>query len=88
MPRISHIWHMRDEKRSALLEWLENEPNVPPAAEIADDGRFSVHNGRISGNRFVLTGDGNKIAANRNSLLKSHFNVKQVNPLPDIVLED
>lgn len=87
MPRISKIWHMRDEKRSAILEWLEKEPFAPDASEIADDGRFSVHNGRISGNRFVLDREGNKIILG-DSLLKSHFNVEQVNPLPDIVLED
>lgn len=78
------IWHWRDEKRLAFLEWAENEPNMPPVGEIADDGRFRVHNGRISGNRFILNAEGHKIIDGpRSTMRKYHFNVQQVNPLPE-----
>jgi hypothetical protein len=78
-------WH--PEKRDALLEWLQSEdidPNV-----VADDGRFSVHNGRISGRKFVLDDEGNRIIEKYDykaqvvRFLKVPFNVEQKNPLPE-----
>lgn len=89
MPRFGKIWHKRDEIRSALLEWLENEPNAPDPGQIIDDGRFSVHNGRISGNLFLFDDTGHKILHRaKEQYARKHFNVTQVNPLPDILLED
>lgn len=74
---------MTREKRDALLEWIVEEGLSP--ASIANDGRFSVHNGRISGNRFVFafTGDDpERGLVWQKGAVKQHFNVQQKNPLP------
>ena len=39
------------DKREALLAWLQAQGLDP--AEIADDGYFAVHNGRVRGHKFI-----------------------------------
>ena len=71
-----------EDKRETLVEWIRAEgldPNV-----IRDDGQFSVHNGRVSGNQFVLDDDEKRVVDFRNArYLYTHFNVPQKNPLPE-----
>jgi hypothetical protein len=69
------------EKRQALLDWMENEGL--DAADIVDDGRFSVHNGRISGWRFITNEHGRIVNRRSRSFLKVPFNVAQKHPLPE-----
>jgi len=77
---------MTQEKREALLEFLKGEGLDP--SEIVDDGRFSVHNGWVSGNRYIRSEDGKFIYnARRVDVLKVPFKQKQKNPLPEVLEE-
>lgn len=73
MPRFN-TRDMTDEDLETLVQWVRDEGLVP--GDIADDGRFSVHNGRVSGNKFLRY---------RGVVLRftQHFNVPQKNPLPE-----
>jgi len=85
MTRIT-AQHLTQEKREALLAWLQGEGLDP--GEIVDDGRFSVHNGWISGNRYIRHEDGKFIYnARRVDVLKVPFKQKQKNPLPEVLQE-
>lgn len=78
--------HMTQEKREALLAWLQGEGL--DAADIVDDGRFSVHNGWISGNRYIRHEDGKFIFhKGRTEVLMVPFKQKQKNPLPEVLEE-
>lgn len=78
--------YLTQEKREALLEFLKAEGLDP--GEIVDDGRFSVHNGWISGNRYIRHEDGKLIANMRRlEVLKVPFKQKQKNPLPEVLEE-
>ena len=76
------------EIRELLVDWLMAEGLSP--ASIVDDGRFSIHNGRVSGNQFVFAfADDNpehKLIW-RKDAVATHFNVPQINPLPEILKE-
>lgn len=69
------------EKREALLKWLEEEGL--DAMDIVDNGRFSVHNGRISGWRFINNEHGRIVNRRSRSFLKVPFSVQQKHPLPE-----
>jgi acyl-coenzyme A synthetase/AMP-(fatty) acid ligase len=85
MTRIT-AQHLTQEKREALLAWLQGEDL--DAADIVDDGRFSVHNGWVSGNRYIRSEDGKFIYnARRVDVLKVPFKQKQKNPLPEVLEE-
>jgi hypothetical protein len=85
MTRISARFLTR-EKREALLAWLIEEGLDP--SDIVDDGRFSVHNGWVSGNRYIRHEDGKFIANMRRlEVLKVPFKQKQKNPLPEVLEE-
>jgi hypothetical protein len=78
--------YLTQEKREALLAWLQGEGL--DAADIVDDGRFSVHNGWVSGNRYIRHEDGKFIANMRRlEVLKVPFKQKQKNPLPEVLEE-
>lgn len=79
MPRFNP-WEMTDEALETLIQWIYDEGLVP--GEIAADGRFSVHNGRVSGNKYLRNADG-AIVFGRWSPVTEHFNVPQKNPLPE-----
>lgn len=73
---------MTDEKRNALLEWVRSEGLDP--ADIVADGSFSVHNGKVSGYRFVRGQDGEPVLnRRRNEFVTAHFSQPQKNPLPE-----
>lgn len=72
--------HMVREQRELFLEWIAGEGLE--AAEIADNGTFSVHNGRISGERFVTDAQGGKIIHD-GVVVTMHFHQTQKNPLPE-----
>jgi hypothetical protein len=75
-----HGWE--PEKREAFVAWIEGEGLDP--YRVVDDGRFSVHNGRVSGHLFIVDDEGQRVVDRRhNSLLKVPFNLKQKNPLPE-----
>jgi hypothetical protein len=64
-------WLLTKESREAFLAWLDGEGL--DAGSISNDGRFSVHNGVVAGNRFI-----------GNTPRKSHFRVPQKHPLPEL----
>lgn len=75
------------DNHKALVEWLKNEGLE--AERVCNDGRFAVHNGRISGNEFVFDDEGNKILNRRSKVvLRRPFNVAQKNPLPEGLLDE
>lgn len=85
MTRIT-AQYLTQEKREALLAWLQGEGL--DASEIVDDGRFSVHNGWISGSRYIKHEDGKFIANKRKAdVLRVPFKQKQKNPLPEVLQE-
>lgn len=87
MTRISDVFEWVTPKRDALMEWMAEEGL--DANRVCNDGRFSVHNGRISGNEFVLDDEGNKILNGRQKkVLIRPFNVAQKNPLPEGLLDE
>ena len=65
------VRHMTRDKREALLAWLQAQGLDP--AEIADDGYFVVHNGRVRGHKFI--GESNSTV---------HFNVPYEGEGPDL----
>ena len=65
------IRDMTRDKRDALLTWLQAQGLDP--AEIADDGYFAVHNGRVRGRRMLLK-DGEPIWYNGEPVT-AHFNM-------------
>lgn len=69
------------EKHDILLAWLETEGIDP--TEIVDNGRFSVHNGRISGFLFLRTPEGRVKVNSRDEPVLVHFTQAQKNPLPE-----
>jgi hypothetical protein len=78
--------YMTQEKREALLAFLQGEGLDP--SEIVDDGRFSVHNGWVSGSRYIKHEDGKFIANMRKvDVLRVPFKQKQKNPLPEVLQE-
>lgn len=81
MPRFN-TWEMTDEALERLVQWVSDEGLVP--GDIAADGRFSVHNGRVSGNKYLRDADGAIVFdLRRGSAVTEHFNVPQKNPLPE-----
>lgn len=85
MTRIT-AQYLTQEKCEALLEFLQAEGLDP--SEIVDDGRFSVHNGWISGNRYIKHEDGKFIYNRwREDALKVPFKQRQKNPLPEVLQE-
>ena len=75
--------NMTREKREALLEWIQAESLDSGA--IFNNGRFSVHKGRVSGERFVKPTEGDKkVLAHKHRAVTKHFNVPQINPLPEV----
>jgi hypothetical protein len=77
-----NVFDLDDDQRKKFLTWIEDEGLS--AAHIANDGRFSVHNGRVAGTRFLLSEDEQSIVINRhNEPVKVPFNVPQKNPLPE-----
>lgn len=82
MPRIKAVGLTR-EKHQEFLDWLSEEGIDP--AEVVDNGLFSVHNGQISGFKFILTPDG-KVKMNRRGYpILVHFRQKQKHPLPGML---
>lgn len=79
MPKFENIGYMMPSSRAALLEWVKAEGLDP--AVIADDGTFSVHNGFISGHKYLTRVDGSK-RMRKNGPVKQFFRVPQKNPLP------
>lgn len=72
MPRFD-IFEMTPAKHDALVAWIESEGLDPSA--IVNDGRFSVHNGWVSGTQLLEAYDGTRIGT-------VHFRKTQANPLP------
>lgn len=76
--------NMTREKRELLLEWITAEGLDP--ATIANNGRFSAHNGRVSGfRRISLTNDGgeNRVLVWNGRFVTVPFNVQQKHSLPE-----
>lgn len=65
-------------QQRVLVDWLREEGLDPQ--EISGE-RFVVHNGRISGMRFLFDADGNPIWRG-NEIVRVPFNVPQTLPLP------
>lgn len=78
------VHDMNDEARQELLDWAVAEgldPNL-----IADDGKFSVHNGVVSWNAFLPDVNnkwGRVFNRERNGFVKVHTVKKQETPLPE-----
>lgn len=70
--------YMAEDVRQEFLDWVTNE-GLDINQISADD--FSVHNGWISGYRFLLTETGNK-AGWKGKTTKVHFTQRQQHPLP------
>lgn len=67
--------------RDLFLEWLANEGL--DASLIANNGTFSVHKGRIAGEKVVYGADSQAILCRDGvSFLTTHFNVAQQHELP------
>jgi len=73
---------MTREKRDALLEWLEGEGIKPDL--IWDNGRFSVHNGSVSGYEMMQDVNGQYLTRN-GRLVSVPFKQAQKNPLPEVL---
>lgn len=71
------------EKHVMLLAWLESE-GVDPT-NVSDNGRFSVHDGRISGFLFLRTPEGRVKVNSRDEPVLVHFTQAQKNPLPEVL---
>lgn len=71
---------MTREHQQLLLDWLEAEGIDP--MRVRDDGRFSVHNGRVSGNKFIFSAADLKMIRG-GKVLSVHFHQDQKNPLPE-----
>lgn len=69
------------ESREVFLEWLHGE-GLNPAA-IYDNRRFSVHNGKVSGEVFLISTLTNELLYRNNEPVTVPFSVPQVNPLPE-----
>lgn len=75
---------MTQEKQAAFVQWVADEgidPNL-----VADDGRFSVHNGNVSWSSFLAdeTAQHGRVWDSRKGrFTKVHITKKQVNPLPE-----
>ena len=67
---------MSDTNRNLLIEWIKAEGLDPN--DIAADGQFSVHNGRVSGYEFLFPR-----ASVGGKPVKKPFNQAQQNPLPE-----
>lgn len=80
MTYFGHIYDMEPAKRDEFLNWVR-EQNLDPTA-IADDGRFSVHEGHVSGFEFLTDGEGQSLVY-RDEFIKKPFNVEQKTPLPE-----
>lgn len=78
MPRFD-IFEMTPAKHDALVAWIEAEGLDPSV--IAADGRFSVHNGWVSGNRYLFDDDG-KVRIGAKTAVTVHFRKTQATPLP------
>lgn len=76
--------YMTREKSELLLEWIKAEGLDPDS--IADNGKFSVHNGNISGHKFIQNENGEK-AVFCGGAVKVPFRVAQKNPLPEELSE-
>ncbi len=76
---------LTQDKREVLIEWLKGEGIEP--YDVLDDGKFSVHNGVIAGNKF-LTRDGDKVILKNNKIATVHFRQAQKNPLPGVLHEN
>jgi len=81
MTYFDNVAGWEPEKRQAFLDWLKDEDLDPN--DIVDNGRFAVHNGRISGWKFINNAEGRIVNRRTVSFLKVPFNVKQKNPLPE-----
>jgi len=81
MTYITASYLTRD-KHDLFLKWLEGEGIDP--ADVSDNGRFSVHNGRISGDKFIRTPEGRiKYNPRTDKPVLVHFTQVQKNPLPE-----
>lgn len=74
---------MYADEREAFLEWIVAE-GLNPAA-IYDNGKFSVHNGRISGEVFLMNPTSNELMYLNDEPVTVHFHVPQKNPLPEVL---
>lgn len=78
------VQDLNEEARQELLDWAIAEgldPNL-----IADDGKFSVHNGWVSWSAFIAdpnTKWGRVLNRNKDGFLKIPHTKKQENPLPE-----
>lgn len=73
---------MTHEKRELFLTWLKEEGLDP--SDLINDGRFAVHNGWISGHKFIKTSEGRvKVRRDGRTPVLVHFRQKQKNELPE-----
>lgn len=80
--RLRTIRDLTPEQAKALKSWLDDEGLK--AGDILDDGRFSVHNGRVSGSKILRDSEDQLIVnIRRGEILTVPFNVKQKNPFPE-----
>lgn len=82
---MTYFWvgGMVREQREVLLEWVRAEGLAPE--EIRDNGSFSVHNGRVSGEKFLLDAEGN-VQVRHDAPVTVHFHQAQKNPLPEVLV--
>lgn len=74
--------YMTNERRELFLTWLKNEGLDP--SDIINDGRFSVHNGWITGYKFLKSAEGRvKVRRDGRTLVLIHFRQPQKHPLPE-----
>lgn len=84
MPKLTTGLAATPEQREALLEWVRAEGLDP--AEIADDGTFWVHYGRVSGHKFLFDEEGKRLwNRKRTEPVKVFFRQPQKNPLPEVL---
>lgn len=76
---------MTRDKREALLEWVQGEGL--DASEIAPY-RFRVHNGRISGHKYLRDTETGNILIRGQAPVRVPFNVAQKHPLPECLAEE
>lgn len=73
---------MTVKQREAFLDWVRSEGLDP---SMIDARRLAVHEGRISGFKFVKSAEGEKVCFGRDGVpVRVSFNVEQKNEIPDL----
>lgn len=80
MTYFANIHALDGKRREEFLAWIR-EQGIDPAV-VADDGRLSVHKGRVSGFEFILSETGERMYRGK-KVAKKSFNVPQISPLPE-----